>query len=70
MCYYVKFDSSTTKGVMSNGVRQGGILSPFLFRFYIRDLTTKLTNTGFGCNIRGTIINVLCYVVLALSWAT
>ena len=59
--------------LMSNGVRQGGILSPFLFRFYIRDLITKLTNTGFGCNNRGTIINVLCYaddmVLLAPSWA-
>jgi len=59
--------------LMSNGVRQGGILSPFLFRFYIRDLITKLTNTGFGCNICGTIINVLCYaddmVLLAPSWA-
>jgi len=59
--------------LMSNGVRQGGILSPFLFRFYIRDLITKLTNTGLGCNIRGAIINVLCYaddmVLLAPSWA-
>jgi len=58
---------------MSNGVRQGGILSPFLFRLYICDLTAKLTNTGFSCNIRGTIINVLCYaddmVLLAPSWA-
>ena len=58
---------------MSNGVRQGGILSPFLFRLYIRDLITKLTNTGFSCNIRGTIITVLCYVddmvLLAPSWA-
>jgi len=58
---------------MSNGVRQGGILSPILFRLYIRDLITKLTNTGLGCNIRGTITNVLCYaddmVLLVLSWA-
>ena len=57
---------------MSNGVRQGGILSPFLF-LYIRDLITKLTNTGFSRNIRGTIINVLCYaddmVLLDPSWA-
>ena len=58
---------------MSDGVRQGGILSLFLFRFYIRERITKLTNIGFDCNIRGTIIHVLCYagdmVILTHSWA-
>jgi hypothetical protein len=55
-----------------NGVRQGGILSPFLFRFYIRDLVVKITNMKVGCNFGGINMNLLAYaddlVLLAPSW--
>ena len=58
---------------ISNGVRQGGILSPYLVTFYIKDLLNKLVNTRIGCNIGGTFFNVLAYaddmVLLAPSWA-
>jgi len=57
---------------IGNGVRQGGILSPFLFRFYIRDLIHRVTNSGIGCNYKGIPINLLAYaddmVLLAPSW--
>jgi Reverse transcriptase (RNA-dependent DNA polymerase) len=52
-----------------NGVRQGGLLSPFLFRFYICDLINEL---DIGCNYFGTNINLVAYaadmVLLAPSW--
>jgi hypothetical protein len=55
-----------------NDVRQGGILSPFLFRFYIRDLVVKITNMKVGCNFGGINVNLLTYaddlVLLAPSW--
>ena len=55
-----------------NGVRQGGILSPFLFRFYIRDLIVQVTKLSIGCNYFGTNVNILAYaddiVLLAPSW--
>ena len=57
---------------IAKGVRQGGMLSPFLFRFYIRSLIVSVTNTNIGCFIGETIINLLAYaddmVLLAPSW--
>ena len=57
---------------IGNGVRQGGILSPFLFRFYIRDLISMVTNRNVGCSFAGQVINLLAYaddmVILAPSW--
>jgi Reverse transcriptase (RNA-dependent DNA polymerase) len=47
-------------------------LSPFLFRFYIRDLIDEVTKLDTGCNYFGTNINLLAYaddmVLLAPSW--
>ena len=54
------------------GVRQGGILSPYLFRFYIRDVIHVITSMRVGCNVGGQMINLLCFadgmVLLSPSW--
>ena len=41
---------------ISNGVRQGGILSLFLFRIYIRDLIAQVTALNFACHYAGILI--------------
>ena len=57
---------------IANGVRQGGILSPFLFRFYVRDLIGKMTSMNIGCRYATTVINLFAFtddmVILTLSW--
>ena len=43
---------------MGNGTRQGGVLSPYLFNRYIRDMLVELESTQEGCNIGGMFVNV------------
>ena len=47
---FVRWNNVVTGGFgMKNGVRQGGILSPFLFRSVLRMLFLKLTlSIGYG----------------------
>ena len=45
----------------SNGVRQGGILSPKLFSVYIDDLSDKLVKCKVGCYIDNLCMNHVMY---------
>ena len=46
---------------VSNGVKQGGILSPFLFNCYLDDLSSRLNEVNVGCLIGGRKVNHLFY---------
>ena len=46
---------------ISNGVKQGGILSPYLFSIYMDNLVDKLINTNMGCKMGDRLINCLMY---------
>ena len=56
----------------ANGTHQGGILSPYLFTRYIRELVCTIVQSNIGCNIGGLFYNILAYaddsVLLAPSW--
>ena len=47
--------SVSSKFTVSNGVRQGGILSPFLFKVYMDDLSVNLKKCPTGCIAGGTV---------------
>ena len=46
---------------VSNGVRQGGVLSPYLFSVYMDGLSDKLNNTDAGCCIGNLTLNHIMY---------
>ena len=46
---------------MSNGIRQGFVLSPHLFNLYVDHLSNLLDSTGVGCHIGGLPANNFYY---------
>jgi len=46
---------------VSNGVKQGGVLSPVLFCVYFDGLLCKLNDAGYGCYIGRAFAGVLAY---------
>ena len=46
---------------ITNGVRQGGILSPKLFSVYMDDLSKMLNDSGMGCYVDNVCINHVFY---------
>ena len=45
----------------SNGIRQGGQLSPLLYNVYTDDLNHHLRATGVGCYVGGAWVNSMSY---------
>ena len=46
---------------VSNGVRQGGVLSPMLFAVYVDSLLEMLEASGVGCYSGGCFVGAVCY---------
>ena len=58
----VKWNSwKSPKFYVTNGVRQGGVLSPRLFSVYVDELLQILKNNGAGCHIGHNFVGALGY---------
>ena len=45
----------------SNGVKQGGVLSPLLFTVYLDQLILALKESGIGCHLNGMFVGAFIY---------
>ena len=68
VCWYstqqmhIRWENITTSLFsVSNGVKQGGILSPILFNVYMDQPSVKLNASKIGGDIGGVSVNHLCY---------
>lgn len=60
--FVVRWGSTlSTSFRVTNGVRQGGIMSPLLFNVYVDGLSDILNKSNVGCIMNGTFINHLIY---------
>ena len=53
--------SSSPRFLASNGVKQGGVLSPVLFCVYMDGLLDRLSHAGIGCYIGTNFVGALAY---------
>ena len=64
-------NSCSNKFYVTNGVRQGGILSPALFNVYMNNLSVTLNQSGIGGFLGDSLVNHICYAddlcLIALS---
>ena len=79
LCFYFRHQEARVKidahcgdyRRISQGVRQGGIISPFLFKLYIDGVIRQLSSLDVGCRFGMSRINVVAYaddiVLLASS---
>ena len=71
----VKYDDAVSKKWnLKRGVRQGGVLSAFLFCVYIDDILTSISQLDVGCKLGINVMNVQAYaddiVLMAPSAST
>ena len=51
----------SSKFFINNGTKQGGVLSPYLFTRYVRNLLTSVAECGIGCCVGGLFTNIFSY---------
>ena len=60
--FVISYDGvNSSTGTISCGVKQGGILSPYLYAIFLNDLLTSIQQSHFGTWIGNVFTGVVCY---------
>jgi len=58
----IKIDAKLSEEFkIKDGVKQGGVLSPFLFNFYIDSLLDECLKTNIGAKLGSFNVSIICY---------
>ncbi len=58
----VRWDSTTSHSFnVTNGVKQGSVISPLFFTLYVDELIDKVEDSGYGRKIRNKYYDILIY---------
>ena len=61
-CLYVRWGTTLSASFnMSNGIRQGSVLSPLLFSVYVNELNLLLSQSMVGCHVANKAVNNFSY---------
>ena len=67
---YVKWNTAYSDMFKLNcDVRQGGVLSPYLFSVYLDDIIEHIVKESGGCVFRSTIVSIILYANNKISLA-
>ena len=61
LCHVKWGDETSASFSISNGVKQGGVISPLLFGLYINELFLLLKQSGLGCHVGLTYAGAFGY---------
>ena len=50
-CYVIWSNNRSETFDISNGVKEGGVISPLLFNIYIDNLFLEFRTSGLGCHV-------------------
>jgi len=53
--------NSSSPFTVTSGVRQGGVLSPYLFAVYLDELSIQLGSARVGCTVGNMVVNHLMF---------
>ncbi len=57
----VMYGSTSTTFNMSNGVKQGSVISPLFFTLYVDELIQTLEKSGYGCKLGDKYYSIFVY---------
>ena len=60
--YVVRWGKTFSSGfTVTNGIRQGGLISPILYNVYTDELNDMLKQSNLGCHVAGVCVNHISY---------